>query len=120
MVAPRVELATRSKEGDLTIGPMSQVHLNCAPTCVMEVGVSHEDEAELELEGDEWMQRAEVQVHMGAREPHHMVHGGPAEPDFLGVQEAGVHHDFCQLQLSHVQVLIRHQRLDHALAAGEG
>ncbi|KAK9831178.1 hypothetical protein WJX74_006224 [Apatococcus lobatus] len=61
-IAPRVELETRSKEGDLTISPLSGAHLNCAPTCVMEVGVCHKNLEELELEGEEWMQRPEVQA----------------------------------------------------------
>ncbi len=61
-IAPRMELETRSKEGDLSISPLSEAHLNCAPTCIMEVSVCHENLEELELEGEERMWRPEVQV----------------------------------------------------------
>ena len=82
--APRVELETRSKEGDMAISPFSEAHSNRAPPFIMEVGVCHETLEELELEGEEWMWSPEVQVHSNAREPHPMVHGGPAEPDAFG------------------------------------
>ncbi len=64
--APLVKLKTRVKEPDLAISPFHEVHRDCVPRLVMEVGVYCESIEELELEGDEWMEKKNVQVCMNA------------------------------------------------------